>query len=805
MAARKRLSRAEIEAQLSSAQKGTLASLYHLSTILAYSIIGGDYKPTDELRQSIGLSPYGNWLLQQGKRFDFETREARLACLLELYHLELLVDLDTTDPRAIASAISNEIKAGRIRFPMMFGPDLYHRAADLFPDERRSLSSSDTRRLLDGQPIGVFQMGRWLVGPWGVYEHATSRGIAPSHTLPLQHCHDVSCWRVHRVTLSSDPSAEIIKARQPIRKALESEGEESSAYPSVLSEILRDRAAEFNSESLGAITFLIGDSLSNAELSTLAEYLLDGPNSRVIRKRAQDLTQRVGSAKEFTADLNRAQLLQLVLLADDHELSAALDDLVFGRGGDLSINVPTHEVRRSVLTQASASDFNSRPEYSRLGLRVKSATATAPLKLRRLIDSIYFPTSGAPARERELEWQLRSVPGPSIQASLTEFLRKTQPEVVLQHLVLNTREHVELASKALGLQMDESLRNEDLVERMLWKLGFDVTPGDQLHQDFWRHSDRLRKAAEAASVSTSVGEEQISEVSASYFRALEKLLADTLVFSTWALTTDHVSQDEPYLYVDNDVALKGAGSKLGPGLAARGDISDETIGVEKWTLHPLCRGFEVLSETLESAEAKPDEFKRSATSIPDFSDQTTIQRFPFKHFYPFLDLTTMSRQRIHATLREATKSLMGSRAAEIRNGLLHYRRSNVNLENLVESLESVESVVRSLEAQGLVRIVYRQQRVETDRWGRSLHTFVDAAGSERAISRPSAYSWINLPDLTEPQHLVTIAQFDPMGEYLRFCPGSESEFKKLWAGVPRRREESVGGPIPTGQDDAPSP
>lgn len=38
---------------------------------------------------------------------------------------------------------------------------------------------------------------------------------------------------------------------------------------------------------------------------------------------------------------------------------------------------------------------------------------------------------------------------------------------------------------------------------------------------------------------------------------------------------------------------------------------------------------------------------------------------------------------------------------------------------------------------------------------------------ELAISRPNALAWMNLPKLDVPQYLMTIAQFDELGEYLR--------------------------------------
>lgn len=607
MSVRSKLSRAEVEEMLSDEQREKLASLYLLSYILDQSIITADYKPTDALRNAIRPSPYGQWLFQQSKRYDFEVREARLACLLELFHLDVLVDIDATDVDALATAITKEIRTGRLTFAMLFGPALYRRAAELFPDERRSLNSVDTQRLLDEQPAGVFHFGNWLGGPWGLFLHSVSRRIRPTRFVPLQHCHDVSCWAVHRVMLSSDSSAEIIKARANIRKALESEGEEASEFAVVSSDVLRNPVEEFDPDSLGAIGYLIGDALGDAELRVLLEYLLDGRDAANMRRQVEALTGLRGKSTFITEARNRAELLQMILLASDEQIAAALDHLLFDHSDQNRLTIPTHEVRRSVLTHATSSAFGSRPELSRFGVRTISRVAPAPLKLRRLVDSIYGPALTGSESSAELDWQLRSVPGATTDASLTEYLRKTPPEVVLQRLVLNTRENVERGAAALSLTIGDGVNDLELVQRMLWKLGFDVVDADELHEDFWRHSDRLRKAAESASVSTSVGEEEISEISTSYFRALEKLLADTLVFCVWAFTTDHVRDQDPYLYVDNSAALERTTRELGAGLAARGDIHDAKVGVEKWTLLPLFRGFEVLSDVLRGLEDRAHE------------------------------------------------------------------------------------------------------------------------------------------------------------------------------------------------------
>lgn len=789
--ARTRIGRSEVEATLDGNARSVLAALFQLGYILDQSIIAADYRPSDELRSAIRPSPYGQWLMQQSKKFGFEVREARLACLLDLWHLEVLVDLDATDLNTLAQAVTKEIREGRLKFASQLGPDLYRRAADLFPDERRMLNSADTKRLLADQPSGVFHYGPWLGGPWGLTLHSFSRGFRPTNSVPLQHCHDVSCWTFHTVRLSSDPAAEIIKARAEVRKALESEGNEPSDYAAVISEELKEPSIEFDPDSLGAICNLIGDALGDDELRELLEHLLTGTQAGALRPLVEKLTGLKGQAAAIAGGRDRAELLQMILLASDQDIAQALDSLLFASAESSRLQIPPNEIRRSVLRRATASAYGSRPELSRLGIRTVSSSAPAPLKLRRLIDSVYGPALTGSGASTELDWQLRSVPGATTDASLTEYLRKSSPEVVLRRLVLNTRENVGRAVSALSLSLSDGADDAELVDRMLWKLGFDVVAPDKLHSDFWRHSDRLRKAADAASVSTAVGEEEISEISTSYFRALEKLLGDTLIFCVWALTTDHVREEDPYRFVDNLSARVATTHLLGEGLHARGDIHDPKLTVEKWTLQPLCRGFEVLSEALADFEGSEISLARPVETVPDFAGSSKVQRFPFSHTVPFLDLTENSRAVIRSTFRHATKGLLESSALEVRNGLLHYRRSNVDLKRLVNSLEAVESVVRSLQSQGLVRILYRRQRVETDTWGRSLHTLADANGSERAISRPSVYAWVNLPRLDEPQYLMTVAQFDQFGEYLRFHPGSESDFRSLWAGVPQRRDRSA--------------
>ena len=405
--------------------RSRLLEIVGLTDFLAECTITGDYRISDEINSSIVVSESGQRLLTALAKQQVPVKEARLMCLLHLAYVDLLIDPERMDPDALAQAIGDQIRVGALRLPFVFGSDLYNRAAEMFPERRRTLGMSETLRLLDGMPPGVFQSGPWVSGPYGLLRSQTNRSVPPTRRVRLQHCHDVACQIVHVTVLDTDSTAPINEHRHKAFRILDAEAEVPSEWSAFLGDIASSEANEFDDLGAGSLPLLLGEALSDGELRLLLEHLLDHTKG-ILRNQVEPLGMR-GRADEISRTLTRAQLLQLLLLNPDTALCSSLDQLVFTG----AIFVPPGEVRRPVLQRSrTMGAFSLRPELSSDGLRFKATRELAPLRLRRLIERMFRLDEIDNAQE--LDWQLRSVSGPTLEARLDEYLRTASPDEVLR-------------------------------------------------------------------------------------------------------------------------------------------------------------------------------------------------------------------------------------------------------------------------------------------------------------------------------------------------------------------------------------
>lgn len=786
MARRPRLTAAQLHDRWSTPKElDRLSDILDLREFLLQCVIKADYTISDGLNSAIVLSDYGDWLQRELGKKKIPIKESRLLCLLELFHLDVLVDIERMDPARLAKAIGEELKQNRIYLPFSHGPDLYRRAAELFPDERQSLGSTDTMRLLDGMPTGVFHLGRWISGPYGLMESLQRRLLAPTLSVPLQHCHDVACRRVHRVVLETDQTAEINEHRWAASKVLESESPEASDFGIFFGEVFRDDGQTYDDFNTGSLPLLLGDSLSEFELRQVLVRAIDAnPRLRIEYKK---FGLNVTDAAKFAVSLGRAELLQLLLVDSDHAIISSLDWLV-AQG---EIVVPDGEIRRPVLfPNAAMGAFASQVEISNHGCRVYSRNQIAPLRLRRLIDKIY--ASDDVNEAEELSWLLRSVPGVTLAERLDEFLRTASPRRVVDELVLARKAHTEIA--AIELRIDLSLgtdmQRSELVERILWKLGFDVAGPERLQDRFWQLHEELGQSARSAAVSTTVNEEAMRGLSANYFEQLEMVLSDSLAFTSWVLTSDHWTAERPFHYDDD--TCRSIGLRTVELSSCNVDGADKSAleFSEKVTLYGLSRGFGILADHLRAVKAEAEKFERSTKDHPRFTTHTSLKKFPFRHVVPFLDLVPSSQSEILDKLDDISSRLINARVSDVRNSQIHYRRAASDLRPLIESLEGTRLAVRALEDLGFVRVLFTPKKVESDEWTRMTAYLSDGRGREVVLGHPSEYSWLNLPTPGMPQYLVISAQFAEPAEVLRFTLGVPSEFTRMWDGFPTRRADS---------------
>lgn len=536
----------------------------------------------------------------------------------------------------------------------------------------------------------------------------------------------------------------------------------------------------FDDKNPMALAFLLGDALVSSELAVVADVLLKTTEGRF----REDLKQAsmAGDLSTVLKGLNFAQILQLVLLCTDEEILRALDEAVASG----LIAVPPGEARETVINRYAASTFQVDVQLSRFGTRLRPGRKeVAALRLRRLVGLLY--QMNVDSDVSELDWQLRGVEAGDIGARPEEFLRTSTPDQVLRRLVLARRTNMIAACAELGLDAHVDRSDEDLVGGLLWKLGFDVERSYLGTGRFWELHNGMVQMTSTAGVSALVDSEMIRGLASNYFVELEHVLDDTLAFAIWALTTDHVASHNPFQYRLDDERVE-AFATLTAHASVIGAI-DVSLG-DKNTLHPLCRGFGILAEALDSYSKSSNDHKRDPGSFPDFAQHTTLKVFPFAHTVAFLDLSPYAKERLVETLRAVEKGLLESKAPELRNEQLHFRRTATDLEKLAIGLQRIGAAIQRLEAAGLARINFRLVERQGDEWGRQTLVLSDVHNRRIAFARPSSFDWLGLPSLSDEQHLLTEAVFAEPNEMLRFKSVPTSSYSELWRDFPLRRRRS---------------
>jgi hypothetical protein len=772
-----------------------------LRDFLRGCILSKGYTIPDSMNNAIHLSEAGSRIQQTlHTKHSVPVKEARVLCFLHLAHVDPLVDLERTDPEPLRESINEQIIARKILFPHSYGRLLYDKCADLHQHETPRLSFEETIQLLDGTPIGFSQLGDWTTGPFGLVKSEQARWIQPRRRIPLYHCSSIACSLVHSTELETNHSAAINQFSDQFDRTIRAISERPSEWRQFEAELVKADKHLNNDRSQMGTHWLLGDSLSAEELQTLVTYLLDEEDGKGdFRARIASIGLS-GRSTDIVKDLSAADLLQLVMLARDETLVSSIDRLV--RAG--KIGVPGEEIRRPVLNAGQGTGrFALLPELSAQGVRFLGGFEDlAPLRLKRLIRKLY------PTRDEgdviEFDWQLRGTDATTAAGKLEQFIRSNTPEQVVKRLVLATRANVITSCVELAIDIDDYENDDLFVRKVLWKLGYPPRSAEDFNGNFWRFHEEMSKLSQTAGISAVVDESAVRSLATNYFVELEGVLDDALAFIVWLLLLEHMSETEPFTYhVDRD--RTSAFDLLNSISASRVNEQECIQFSDRNELYPLCRGFAILADHLESLGIDPSARRRPEAELPVGAHGSDLKTYPFLHYDLVLDLTESSRRNIIDLLRETSRRLTSEDVPSVRNSWQHYRRSTVPLEPLVSCLQTVSSVVSSLEAAGMCRIMYSHTGVSFDGWGRGFFRFEDCRGREISIATPTTLDIGALPGPTTPQYLVTRALLSDSGDFVRCRREEASEFSKEWAGFPIRRHESkaedpAGGDSPDMSD-----
>ncbi|KQW45054.1 hypothetical protein ASC77_19935 [Nocardioides sp. Root1257] len=761
---------------------------------LSGSILQEKYKVPDDLSRIVHLTEHGNQVLNKlVSKHEVNPKVARLLCLLQLVHREPLVDLQKTDVEELRSWVDQQVRGRDLLFPFIAGRDLYDRAAELFEEARDSLSHADTLKLLDGLPIGVFQSGPFVSGPYGLLRGLEQRWFAPIKTVPMYHCSELTCGAVHRCRLSSDYSAPINEHWSTLERVVESYGLDDSEWGEFVEEIGGVQGHRFDDRSTEPMVLVLTDLLADDELRILLSDVLDN-SAGSLRSMVEPLGL-IGKADDIAEKQGRAELIQLLLLAPNDVLLARLDKLIVngGQPGHTgpAIRVEAGEVRRLMTNRGMGyGTFGTYPEISPFGVRFTSDDfALGPMRLKRLVEALYSMDDHGEVDE--LQWQLREVEGDDPHEQLEEFVRSAEPDDVIARLILARRTNQILACEKLGLDYDDFSEDGVFVDATLWKLGFYNQELLDPNREFWDHHGRLKRYAQTAGVGARVDAGELRSRAVNYFVELERVLDDTLAFATWAMVNDHLAADRPFAYEPSAERARSF-ARLNEQEELR-DSGDEVIRLgEENTLFPLVRGFGILADLLERLRAETASHQRDLAQYPRYAAFTTLKSFPFVHTAPFLDLLPKSQDRVIESLRHVRKTLEAAAVHEVRNDYMHYRASATDLPRLDQSLDAAQRAVGRLEADGLCRTMFALATTVGDRWDRRVFTLRSAKGRELAFARPGEYDWNRMPTLRGIQYVVPAAVFARPNEMLRFRPVFKTRYAEYWDDFPKPRQRRSG-------------
>ncbi|MFB6863448.1 hypothetical protein ACFCZQ_02825 [Streptomyces virginiae] len=752
-----------------------------LSDILGGCLIARDYKPRTFMNEQIKLTPYGHEKMQAFAQKRIPVPEARAICFLEFSWIDLLVDPVATDASKVQQAIGRQIKERSVFFPFVFGRELYDRAHTELDADNRMLDVSATGDFLRNTPQGVFQMHEYVTGPFGLLSSKELRFYPPQRHANLVHCSDLNCHELHEVHFSTAQEAPINKHRREATRILQKDSETPSAWGSFVQSVFTSIVHPSRDNVSETLIPLVGDCLTDDEMRELTVWLLDNTKG-ALRSICQDLGY-VGGAQQITQGMNRAQLMQLCLTMTDRYLIQGIDTLVHGA----VIKIPVSEIRTPLINGDTLfGTFRMAAEIGCHGVGIKSKRMPlAPLRLRSLIEKMYRLTD-VDDRE-ELDWQLRTASGDTLEARLENYLLERSPTSVVETLVLARKSNAVAACEILGLR-EGATDSKDFIPLILWKLGYPTAAEGDRHAKFWDHHRELDSMARRAfGGPLAPSAEEFRGATASFFAELENVLDDALAFTVWALTHDHVTDRRPFIFeperhrLESFELLHSAASKKGDTELAYGDRN---------ALYALCRGFQCLAKELQQIAIDRELHRRPESELPDWVPQQSLQRFPFVHRVPFLDLTNDSRESVLRNLNEVSRILVAEKVYDARNGWLHGGRKELDFDSVRTALPAAERAVKLLEDCGFTRISFAQSKQSRDGYGRTVTTMENARGVRLEMNDPSPFAWLELPSVSGEVHIMTAASFSGPSNFLRFSSETASPYTEMWSEYPKRKPKS---------------
>jgi hypothetical protein len=753
--------------------------LYCLHHFWRGAVYRPGYQASEDWKSILSLSEYGHAVLDS-LRVDLgpiPEPDILLALFARFYHHDLLFDCEKTDALAVRQILQRELIQERIRLPFRWGRLLYDRFNDTYADSRTDhLLTPDIESLLEGAPVGVYQLGGLLSGPLGIIDSKETRYIPPATILPLWHCSDTGCGALHRVRLVQQgvPAADAFAQ-------IDSRLQAAVGPPSEWEDALFWHVHGPTCRTYVDLMALVADCITGRDRDSLLRRALASEHKVVLRN-VLGQPPRQKSASEGPVDsivrrLSDAEKLQLLMALSDQDLIDLIDEAVFRK----EIAVPAGEIREvEYRTPRHASDSGC--QLSALGIR--SVREEPLVNLTHAVQRAYQNLG----LDGELSWRVRGDAAKSAHEALVSFVRTKGPGQAVRELVLSSAQVTKAVCEAFRFPLRHARGADDLtVDRILWKLGFSPMQFEDPTTRFKARLVELKEVVLAATpIESEEARERIRAAGVNVFVSLEEFLDRLISYNVWLLSSDHfLGTDQEY----SPLAARGRVAETLGGSVKSGDteFAWDSSGANALGTQ-LCFLREAAEWVLSLPNRGRDDLRRRADDLPHFADREPLV-FPFRHTALWADSDLVGLRYYTGLFGRVVKLVEEADPAAVRNGLDHFRDAGSfpEADKLLACIARLEQAVELADLNRLTPKVFWLYGEKGDRFGSVEYEFHDSCGRRLYLYGPRLVSGVHDPGfgagyVIAPGDLLAVPNSS-----LVFRLREESEFSIFWKGYPRRR------------------
>jgi hypothetical protein len=777
-----------------------LVTLYSLSVFFLNAFYPEGYRASDDWKSVLILSDYGKRSLSnlQPSLSDFPQADVLLALFAKFFHHELFFDFQKVESLNVRQILERELLQERLRLPYRFGRLLYDRFNDTYLDTRTDhLMGREAERLLQGSPVGVFQLDKLISGPLGIIDSQESRWAPPTLNLPLWHCSDTGCNSLHQVKLV-EPSVPAVEALSRIEKLMSDRFGPPSDWRSTLTRL--HRGLEPSPRAYIDLPASIADCILGRERTVLLTSALLGPNRdqlrRVVGSPPRQKREAEGSAREIASRLTCEAQLQLLMVLRDVDLVGLIDDVLIAK----QIRVPLGEIRELTYgTPRLPKDSGS--QISALGIR--STRQNPVVNLTCAIRRVYQRLGHA----NELAWRVRGGAGGSLDEALVAFVRNRGPAVAVRELILSSAAITAAVCDDVQVPVKYASGADDLaIDRLLWKLGFDPMQFDDSIERFHRRLAEFKETILANSpIAGEDARSRVREKGVNVFVSLEDFLDRLIAYNIWLLSSDHFIGTK--LMFSPDDARRAVAQTLGESLPSGDTTLTWKVDGEN-PLGTLLRYLRAATDWVQGLPAMdPTSLRRAEDDLPHFADDPSLP-FPFRHVALWADSSRNELRSYAEAFGRIVKLIEESEPAAIRNGLDHYRESErfPAIDKLLACVTRIEEALGLADAGRFLPKVFWLFSRGSDRFGTRQYEFRDYAGGRVPLYGPDLVSALGNVDYESAYLLAPGNLLGTPNSSLIFQLREPSEFSSYWKDYPRRRRiAATEGTEPPADDSSTAP